>query len=211
MVQVFYSFGDASRKQFWATLLENYNCQGRLDGTGTNSSGIHFQIGLWLPEEEEESSNYKELRNLVDTVSEEAMARRLKNCKLFVLTDKSTVEGCIYPRNSKSPYLHALVLDLQTLEMTYGMTIHFVHISGCRMFAQGTDGCSRRTMMEGVIAGQDKLSFIDLACMAVKRHPPLLTWVCSWTGWPKLEPLTPKRCFEEGHGIRVGLLDKHKI
>jgi hypothetical protein len=37
-----------------------------------------------LPEEEEESSNYKELRNLVDRVSKKAMAGRLKDCKLFV-------------------------------------------------------------------------------------------------------------------------------
>ncbi len=57
MVQVFYGFGDASGKQFGATLLENYNCKGRLDGTGRDSSSIHFQIGLWLPEEEEECSN----------------------------------------------------------------------------------------------------------------------------------------------------------
>jgi hypothetical protein len=86
VVQVFYGFGDPSRKQFGATLLENYNCQGRLSGTGTDGSGIRFQIGLWLPEEEDKSSNYKELRNLVDTVSEGAMASRLKDCKLFALT-----------------------------------------------------------------------------------------------------------------------------
>jgi hypothetical protein len=139
------------------------------------------------------------------------MAGRLKDCKLFVFTDNSTVEGCFYQGNSKSPHLHALVLDLQPLEMTYGMTIHVIHISGQRMIAQGTDGCSRGSMMEGVMAGQDTLSFIDLAHTAVKHHLPLLTWVHSWMGRQKLEPLTSKRWFEEGHGIRGGFLDKHKI
>ncbi len=62
------------------------------------------------------------------------------------------------------------------------------------------------------MAGQDMLSFIDLAHTGVEPHPPLLTWVRSWTGRPKLEPLTPERWFEEGgHGIRRGSLDRHKI
>jgi hypothetical protein len=39
--------------------------------------------------EEEESSNYKELKNLVDTVAEEAGAGRLKNCKFFLFTNNS--------------------------------------------------------------------------------------------------------------------------
>jgi hypothetical protein len=46
-----------------------------------------------LPEEEEKSSNYKELTNLGDMVSEEAMARRLKDCKLFVFTEISQQKG----------------------------------------------------------------------------------------------------------------------
>jgi hypothetical protein len=61
------------------------------------------------------------------------------------------------------------------------------------------------------MAGQDMLSFIDLACTVVNCHPPLLTWVRSWTDWPKLEPLTPKGWFEEGHRIKGGSMDKHKI
>jgi hypothetical protein len=122
----------------------------------------------------------------VDAVSKEAMAGRLKDCKLFVFTDISTAKGCFYWGNSMSPHLHALVLDLQTLEMTFGMTIHVIYISGQRMIAQGTNGCSRGSMMVGVMARQDILSFIDLACTAVKRHPPILTWVRSWTGQPKL-------------------------
>ncbi len=35
---------------------------------------VHYCIGLWTAKEEEESSNYKELKNLVDTVTEEAEA-----------------------------------------------------------------------------------------------------------------------------------------
>jgi hypothetical protein len=51
-------------------------------------------VGLWSAEEKEESSNYKELRNLVDTVSEEERAGRMRDCELFLFTNNSTAEGC---------------------------------------------------------------------------------------------------------------------
>ncbi len=66
VVQVFYGFGDASGKQFGATLSKNYNCQGCLSRASAGSNEVRFCIGLWSSAEEEESSNYKELRNLVD-------------------------------------------------------------------------------------------------------------------------------------------------
>jgi hypothetical protein len=91
------------------------------------------------------------------------------------------------------------------------MTVHLIHISKCWMIAQGTNGCLRGSMMEGVMAGQDMLTFIDLGRTVIERHPPLLTWVRSLTGHMNLEPLTPEGWFEEGHGIRGGSRDKHRI
>ncbi len=144
-------------------------------------------------------------------VGEEAKAGRLKNCKLFVFTDNLMAEGCFYRGSSKLVHLHALVLELRTLEMTFGMTIHVIHIAGSRMIAQGTDGCSWGSMMEGVMAGRDMLSFVDLLQNAVKRRPPVLEWVQSWTNLPKLEPLPPEGWFKEGHGFVSGTLDKNKV
>ena len=95
--------------------------------------------------------------------------------------------------------------------MMYGMTIHVVHISGKRMIAQGTDGCSRGSLMEGVMAWVDMLMFVDISQGGIKRHPPLLDWVRSWLGRPKLEPITPKGWFEKGHGISGRSLDGNKI
>ncbi len=79
VVQVFNGFGDASGKQFGATLLQNYNCKARLTKATTSTGGVHFRIRLWSAAEEEESSNFKELKNLVDMVDEEAKAGRLQN------------------------------------------------------------------------------------------------------------------------------------
>ena len=65
-------------------------------------------------------------------------------------------------------------MRLRLLEMKYGMLIHVIHVSGKCMIAQGTDGCSRGSLMEGVMAGKDMLSFVDLAKLRVERHPALL-------------------------------------
>jgi len=45
------------------------------------------------------------------------------------------------------------------------------------MIAQGTDGCSRGFLMEGVLRGEKMLSFVDLGKSAMERHPPLVDWV----------------------------------
>jgi hypothetical protein len=89
---------------------------------------IQFHIGLWSSTEEEESSNYKELRNLVGSVGGEAKAGRLGDCELLIFTDNSMAEACFYCGNSKSVHLHSLVLELQTLEMSYRMILHIIHI-----------------------------------------------------------------------------------
>ena len=75
------------------------------------------------------------------------------------------------------------------------------------MIAQGTDGCSRGSLMEGVMAGEDMLNFVDLARSAIERCPALLDWIRDWTQISDLEPLTPEGWFEEGHGISGGEKD----
>ena len=179
MVQVYYGFEfeDASGKQFGATISCDYNCKAWLAKTTTSSTRVRFRIGLWTTAEEEESSNYKELRNLVDTVKEEAEAGRLRNCEFFLSTDNSTAESCFYQGTLKSRHLHGLVLKLRGLQMAYGMTIHVIHVSGKRMITQGTDGCSRGLLMEGVMTGHNMLLFVDLSHMAIEHHPPFLDWV----------------------------------
>jgi hypothetical protein len=96
VVYVYYRFGDASGKQIGATLSPSYDCQSKLSATRQDAQGIWFWVGLWLAIKETESSNYRELRNLVVTVSEEAKAGRMNDCEFFLFTDNSTAEGCFY-------------------------------------------------------------------------------------------------------------------
>jgi hypothetical protein len=128
-----------------------------------------------------------------------------------MFTDNSTAESCFHRGTSKSPRLHALVLELRVLEITYGMALHVIHVAGSRMIAQGTDGCSRGSLMEGVMTGQNMLSFVDLGQSAVERHPPLLEWIRGWTGRKGLEPLALEDWFVKGHGIIGGYKDDHGV
>ncbi len=66
----YYGFGDASSGGFGATV--------------ERPSGLHNHYGLWRRDKKEQSSNYCELRNLVDTVEEEAKEGYLKGGQLCV-------------------------------------------------------------------------------------------------------------------------------
>ncbi len=120
--------------------------------------------------------------------------------------DNSMAESCFHRGGLSSKLLHELVLQLRKAEMKYGFSLHVVHVAGTRMIAQGTDGLSRGVMLEGVVHGNDMLSFVDLYKTALDRHPGVIDYVKSWLdvslGISKL--LTPKDWFQEGHGVVGG-------
>jgi hypothetical protein len=200
VVSAVYGFVDASGKGYCGTIDYHswYN-------------EVNYRIGIWGKDEESESSNYKELRNLVETCEEEAAAGRLYNAEFFLFTDNLTAESCFFRGSSNSKLLHELVLRLRQLEMDYNLIIHVIHVSGERMIAQGTDGGSRGCLLEGVLSGKPMLDFVDLAKSAVERFEPLVGWLRGWTGNGSLLPLTPEEWFVEGHGICGGELNDDKI
>jgi hypothetical protein len=195
----YYGFGDASGAGFGATV--------------ERPNGIHGRYGLWGRDAENKSSNYRELRNLVETVEEETQAGYLDHGELWIFTDNSTAESCFFRGGSSSRLLHELVLRLRRAEMNYGFTLHVVHVAGTRMIEQGTDGLSRGALLEGVMAGRDMLSFVDLALTAIQRHRPLLEFVKSWWdhGADQLCVLGTDQWFREGHGVEGGQKDKQGI
>jgi hypothetical protein len=210
VVHVFYGFGDASGKGKGAT-FQGFRTIYHPEGKAGEPTGLHYRIGVWSADEEEESSNYREFANLIESLEEEARAGRMVETEVFLCTDNSTTESAFYKGSSSSRKLHGLILKLHKLQMEFRLIIHLIHVSGKRMIAQGTDGCSRGVLMEGVMAGQDMLSFIDLAKTATERSPTLLPWIRSWTMNDKLEPLTPEDWFVGGHGIIGGHKDSHGV
>ncbi len=161
----YYGFGDASSGGFGSTV--------------ERPGGHYRRFGLWEKDSEEQSSNYQELCNLVKTVEEEANKGHLRSRELWLFTNNSTAENCSFQGGSSFKLLDELVLQLRKAKLEHKFTLHVVHVAGTRMIAQGTDGLSRGISPQGVVQGEDMLSFVDLAWTVIERHPRVLDFVKS--------------------------------
>ena len=162
-----YGFGDASKAGFGSTLEEK-------------NGNIWFRLGVWGSVLEEESSNYRELINLVESIEERINEGGLEGSEIFLFTDNSTAEAAFYKGTSSSEKLFEAVLRLHMLEVNKGVIIHFIHVAGTRKIVQGTDGLSRGDLGEGIMNGGSMLSYIPLHLNALQRAPDLKQWVASW-------------------------------
>ena len=106
-----------------------------------------------------------------------AEANELEGSEIFIFTDNSTAEAAFFKGSSKSRVLLELILDLCELEMKCRTKIHFVHVAGTRMIAQGSDCLSRGNVSEGVMRGTPMDSFIPLNETALDRSKTLLDWL----------------------------------
>lgn len=96
---------------------------------------------------------------------------------------------------------------LKLLEMVSGTRFHITHVAGKRMIQQRTDGLSRGCLLDGVMAGDDMLSFIPLHQTALESSPELLTWLRENAGLQQGERivvLEPEGWYERGQDIVGG-------
>ena len=169
-----FAFGDASGGGFgssWETKNEG----------GNDCSGINYRFGTWDEGTSRESSNYRELKNLTETLEVMATDGALRGTELFLFTDNSTAESAFDKGSSSSRLLFELVLKLRNLEMNEACKIHLSHVSGKRMIAQGSDGLSRGNLAEGVMRGAAMKGFIPINETAFDRSPSLRKWLDEWT------------------------------
>jgi hypothetical protein len=198
LAYVLYGFGDASGAGFGSSW--------------ESSEGTHYRFGVWGKDVSGKSSNYRELRNLVDSLEEMSKEQKLRGTEVYFFTDNSTAENAFFKGSSTSRLLHDLVTRLRKFEMDEGCKIILVHVSGERMKLQGSDGLSRGNLLEGVMTGKDILSYIPLAQTALDRSPNLERWIRSWSEEEKgsrgfgLEVLDENDWFVKGHDIDGGYM-----
>ena len=167
IVEALYIFGDASGLGFGAYW--------------TSGKDVKYRYGVWgLGLREDSTSNYRELRNLVETLERTGLDEELKGKEIFVFTDDSTAESIAAKGSSTSPLLFELVVRLYKLTMKFMCSVSIIHVAGTRMIAQGSDGLSRGDLLEGVLKGERLLSFIPLHVSALYRQPSLRQWILSW-------------------------------
>ena len=186
-------FGDASGAGFGSTWE-------------TKNGTIRFRYGLWEQEMNVSSSNLRELANLVHTLEIMEAEGELEGVEVFVFTDNSTAERAYFKGTSKSERLHELILSLKLLESNGKCKIHFVHVAGTRMIAQGADGLSRGNLTEGVMGDRKMSDFVPLHLNALERSSKLEDWIRSWLDNKKVkaEVLAPEGWFERGHDLDGG-------
>ncbi len=71
------------------------------------------------------------------------------------------------------------------------------------MKAQGTDGLSHNYLTEGVIRGENILSFIPLHKTAVEREPILRAWVNSWYQNNDINWISPDQWYTDGETLNL--------
>jgi hypothetical protein len=103
-----YGFADASGLGFGSTFA-------------LPTGDTRYRYGVWGRDADNTSSNYRELRNMVESLEEAYRDAYLHNCEVFLFTDNSTAEGAYYRGNSPSRWLFELVLRLRRLEMHQNM------------------------------------------------------------------------------------------
>lgn len=193
LIEVIYGFRDASGTDF------------RLSWKRMNkASGVDFRVGVWNEEVSKNSSNFRELANLVESMEELGRRGSLAGKEILLFTDNTTCEEVFYKGNASSKLLFELVLRLRILALHQKMKVHVIHVSGTRMIAQGTDGLSRGEMLEGVIDGDPMLKHIPLHLLAVQRSPKLISCIKLWLG-EEASLLKNEEWYDKGHGIDGGV------
>lgn len=165
--RVVYGFGDASKQGFGASVE-------------LSDRSVMWRSGEFSSIVKEQSSNYRELLNLVEYIEEVYRKGLLDGCELFMFTDNSTAEAAYFKGTSSSELLFGLVLRLRKIEMEGRCILHMVHVAGTRMITQGTDGLSRGDRNAGVMAGKSMLSFLPLHRTADEQSCELMPWVKTW-------------------------------
>jgi hypothetical protein len=185
--RVLYGFGDASKAAFGATI----QIEDRL----------LYQYGQWSTEiVESESSNWRELSNLVLYLCDLATREDLGGYEIYMFTDNSTAEAAFWKGTSVSPRLFELVLRLKQLELERDIILHVIHISGKRMIAQGTDGLSRADHSQGVMQGKPIQDFVPLHLDPYEREPGIKPWLERITAGLDPTFLSPEGWYTTGHG-----------
>ena len=189
-----YGFVDASKTGFGASI--------------EYGNRTKYRIGVWGSDTDDESSNFREFANLVETIEEEVETGSLQNCQLIMATDNSTVESAIFRGNSSSEKLYDLVVRFRLAELKCGSKFVVTHVSGNRMKIQGTDGISRGELKEGISIGQYMLQFCPWGKSCLERCDSLKEWLVKNLG-DDVEFLTPDDWFTRAHDHCGGEIDEN--
>ncbi len=190
------------------------------DGSGTGTGGttehypvteaqelapeIELWMGVWKIGAKPNSSNWKELRTILESLRQERTKNRVRGCTVFYMTDNLVSYYVIRNGGSRIASLHSLVMELKELERELGCRLEVVHVPGTLMITQGTDGLSRGLWFapERRSPGVNQLLF-----EGVPLTRELALWAMEMVGaWGEFEIeqyLAPPRSTLDGKGWHI--------
>ena len=195
MMLAFYIPGDASGAGFGSALIRD--------------DGLPYEAGTWSGDWCSKSSNFREADDLVRRLEALVLAGMIIGHKIVMFTDNLVFELGYYKGHSLSQKLSDIIFRLHKAERDGGFKINVIHVAGTRMKSWGIDGFSRGNLTEGMMAGEDALTFIPLADGADEGSSGRVSkWVNScWGDWCKvpLVYIDKNRWFGIQHIIGPGL------
>lgn len=179
--KAYYGFGDASGSGFgYAVQIEKI---------------IYDEYGEWNSCICEKSSNYRELRNLVNAVKRMCSEGLMTDVELYLFTDNYVAERAYYNGgSSNSRDLDDLVFQLWDIQMHYDFDLFLYHVAGTRMIECGVDGLSRGDKGEGIARGIPVIDFVPIHLSPMERSSQLENWIYTW--WKDSEELGELRKME---------------
>jgi hypothetical protein len=148
-----------------------------------------FFYGYWGDATNTSSSNWREMRTVVDKISTDALSGRLAGRELWFATDNKVLERAFHKGYSSSDLLYGMVEELWALCVRGNFTLRIIHIAGTRMIDLGVDGLSRGDIEFAPLAASLR-SQIPLNRSPLERSPPLRQWLAGWMG-PELRVAEP--------------------
>ena len=118
-------------------------------GDASGDGELLFRYGQWSSAISEASSNYRELRNLVEAMEAHVRNSKLRDCEVFLFTDNLVAENIFYQGTSFSETLFGLILRLRKLELEGDIILHVNHVSGKKIISSGVDAMSRGDTTNG--------------------------------------------------------------
>ena len=120
---------------------------------------MNFRYRHWSSSISEASSNYRDLKVLVEEVEEHVRNSKVWDCEDFLLTDNLMAEYSFYKGSLLSETSFNLILRLRKLELEGEIILHVIHVLERRMIISGVDALSRGDARKGIMEGNSLRSY----------------------------------------------------
>ena len=166
------------------------------DGSGTGAGGTFNLVsphqipmaitldvwkGVWSPQAATFTSNWKEMRTLLQTLEHEKSTNgiRVKGRRLLYFTDNMVLYDVFRKGTSKSTPLWRLLLRIKLLELQLECFLQVIHVPGTSTILQGTDSLSRGVNMQALNSYKSN-SLVPLLWRSAPPYPgyPSVVSVC---------------------------------